>query len=107
MLQWANAKVKAQHDKHHIPHYFQVGDQFWIHLKKYQFIGPYKNLNPLCYGPYIVLEKIGENAFKLSIYSYLGMHLTFNVDLLQPYHASLLEKTYLQTTKLEDMHPYV
>ena len=27
MLQWANAKAKARHDKHHIPHSFQIRDQ--------------------------------------------------------------------------------
>ena len=27
MLQRDNAKAKARHDKHHIPHLFQIGDQ--------------------------------------------------------------------------------
>ena len=47
MLQRANAKSKARHDKHHIPHSFQIGDQLWLHLKKERFTSPYRKLKPL------------------------------------------------------------
>ena len=56
MLQRANAKAKDRHDKHRIPHSFQIGDQFWLHLKKECFTGPYKNIKPLQYGPYNILK---------------------------------------------------
>ena len=95
MFQWANAKAKARHDKHRIPHSFQIGDQVWLHLKKERFYGPYKKMTPLRYVPYNILKQIGENSFHLDIPAFLGLHLVFNVDLLQPYHASLLEHNEL------------
>ena len=56
MLQRANAKAKARHDKHCTPHSFQIGDQVWLHLKKERFTGPYIKMKPLQYGPYNILK---------------------------------------------------
>ena len=89
MSQRANAKAKARHDKHRIPHSFQIGDQVWLHLNR--FTGSYRRMKPLRYGPYSILKHIGENDFQLDIPACLGLHLVFNVDLLGPYHAPLLE----------------
>ena len=61
----------------------------------------------LRYGPYNILKQIGENTFQLDIPACLGLHPVFNVDLLRPYHAPLLEQNDLQTTELEDIHPDV
>ena len=107
MFQWANAKAKAQHDKHRIPHSFQIGDHVWLHLKKERFTGPYRKMKPLRYGPYSILKQIGENAFQLDIPACLGLHPVFNVDLLQPYHAPLLEKNDLRIAEPEEIHIYV
>ena len=96
MLQRANAKVKARHDKHYIPHSFQIGDQVWLHEKKERFTDLYEKMKPLQYGPYSILKHIGENNFQLNIHTCLGLHPVFNVDLLRPYHAPLLEQTDLQ-----------
>lgn len=35
---------------------------------------------------------MGDNAFKLSIPPFIGLHLVFNVDHLQPYFPPLLDK---------------
>ena len=51
----------------------------------------YKKMKPLQYGPYSILKQNGENTFQLDIPACLGLHLVFNVELLQPYHAPLLE----------------
>ena len=91
ILQRVNEKAKARHEKHYIPHSFLIGDQLWLHLKKEHFIGPYKNMKPLRYGPYSILKHIGENTFQLDIPAWLGRHLVFNVDLLRLYHTPLLE----------------
>ena len=56
MLQRANAKAKAWHDKNRIPHSFQIGDHVRLHLKKERFAGPYKKIKPLRYGPYSILK---------------------------------------------------
>ena len=61
-------------------------------------------MKPLRYGPCSILKKIGENVFQLDIPACLVLHIVFNVDLLQPYHAPLLEQNELHTTEPEDIH---
>ena len=64
-------------------------------------------MKPLQYGPYNILKHIGENTFQLDIPACLSLHPIFNVDLLRPYYAPLLEQNELQTAKLERIPPYV
>ena len=47
ILQRANAKAEARHDKHCIPHSFQIGDHVWLHIKKERFTSPCRKLKPL------------------------------------------------------------
>ena len=105
MLQQENEKGKAWHNKHHIPHSFQIRDQVWLHLKKECFTSSYRKLKPLRYGLYNILQQIGENNFQLDIPLCLGLHSIFIVDLLQPYHAPLLEQNELEPIEPEDIHP--
>ena len=67
-----------------MPHNFQVGDKVWPHLQKERLTGPHRKLRPLRYGSYTVTKAIGNNAFKLNITPFLGLHLAFNVDRLRP-----------------------
>ena len=91
MLHLANVKFKDQNDNHHTPHSFQIQDHVWLHINKECFTSPYRMLKPLRYGLDSILRQIGENYFQLNISACLGLHLVFNVDLLRPYHAPLLE----------------
>ena len=65
-------------------HNFQVGDKVWLHLQKEHLIGHHRKLHPLEYGSYTITKAIGDNAFELNIPPFLGLHLVFNVDHLQP-----------------------
>eukprot|EP00253_Pinus_taeda_P026586 PITA_26586 len=53
--------------------------------------GPHRKLRPLHYGPYTITKAIGDNAFKINIPHFLGLHLVFNVDHLRPYFPPLLD----------------
>ena len=64
-------------------------------------------MKPLRYGPYSIFKQIVYNYFYLEIPACLGLHLVFNVDLLQPYHAPLLEHNELHRTEPKEIHPYV
>ena len=75
--------------------HFKFGDQVWLHLKKECFTGPYQKMKPLRYGPYSILKQIGEKYFELDIPGCLGIRRIFNVDILLPYHAPLLEQNEL------------
>ena len=66
MLQRASEKANGQHNQHRGPP-FQIVDKGWLHLQEERFNGMHMKLKPLRYGCYTILERIGENAFKLNI----------------------------------------
>jgi hypothetical protein len=70
---------------------FHVGDKVWLHLQKEFLTRPHQNLLPLCYGSYIIIKVVGDNAFELNIPPFLGLHPVFNMDLLRPYFPPLLD----------------
>jgi hypothetical protein len=66
---------------------FEVGDLVWLHLRKDRFSDSRKSkLMPRVGGPFKVLEKINDNAYKLELSAYFGMvSPTFNIADLKPY----------------------
>lgn len=59
----------------------------WIHLRKARFPSKRKSkLAPRADGPFEVLERIGDNAYKIDLPSEFGnVSATFNVGDLSPY----------------------
>ena len=57
-----------------------------IHLRKNRFpIGTYNKLKDKDIGPFCILEKYGDDAFKIELPSNMHIHLVFNVaNLKQP-----------------------
>jgi hypothetical protein len=79
-------------DKKQGPHHFQVGDKVWLYLDKRRFKkNIHHKLKPLRYGPYAIIQQIGDNAFRSDISSHLGIHDVINTDLLKLYEDSTLE----------------
>jgi hypothetical protein len=76
-----------------------MGDKVWLHLQKERLIGPHRKLHPLHYGSYTITKVVGDNDFELNVPSFLGLHLVFNMDLLQPYFPPLLDTSEI-TEKL-------
>ena len=70
-LEKSQAKYKARHEKHQMEHSFQVGDQVWLYISNDTMQGEGKKLKPIRYGPFKILEKIGENAFLLDLLAYM------------------------------------
>ena len=68
-----------------------MGDKVCLHLQKLHLAGPHRKLHPLWYGPYTITKDVRDNALKLSIQPFLGLHPVFNVDRLQPYFPPLLD----------------
>jgi hypothetical protein len=64
-LEKSQAKYKAKHDKHWVDHYFQVGDQVWLYISREHIKGEGKDIKPIRYGPFKILENIDDNAFWL------------------------------------------
>ena len=70
-LEKSQGKYKARHHKHRVDHQFQVGYEVWLYISKERLQGEGKKLKPIRYGPFKILEKIGNNDFKLDFPSYM------------------------------------
>ena len=90
-LEKSQAKYKARHDKHRMEHSFQVGDQVWLYICKDRMQGEGKKLKPIRYGPFKILEKIGENSFRLDLQTYMQIYSVVNVENLRLYEPSKVE----------------
>jgi hypothetical protein len=81
-----NAKYKfaGSKGKKHVT--FELGDLVWLHLRKDRFSYLRKSkLLPRADGPFKVLERINENAYKLEFPANFGVSPTFNIADLKPY----------------------
>ena len=90
-LEKSQAKYKTRHDKHSVDHSFQVGDEVWLYISKERLKGEGKKLKPIRYGPFKILEKIGNNAFRLDLPPYMQMYAVVNVENLKLYEPPLID----------------
>jgi hypothetical protein len=65
---------------------FEPSDLVWLHLRKERFPDLRKSkLMPRVDGPFKVLKKINDNAYKLYLPADFGVSPTFNIADLKPY----------------------
>jgi hypothetical protein len=65
---------------------FEPGELVWLHLRKDRFSTLRKSiLMPRADGPFKVLERINDNAYKLDLPMDFGVSPTFNIANLKPY----------------------
>ena len=69
-----------------------MGDRVWLHLNKERIHGPGKKTKALWYGPFDVLEKVGDNAYRLNLPPYLCIYSVVNVENLKLYEPSMLDQ---------------
>jgi len=53
--------------------------------------GECKKIKPIRYGTFKILEKIGENAFRLDLPTYMHIYSVVNADSLRLFEPSLIE----------------
>jgi hypothetical protein len=82
-----NAKYKVAGDKGRKHIVFDVGDLVWLHLRKDHFPDLRKSkLMPRATGPFKVLEKLNDNAYKLELHAEMAtVSPSFNIADLKPY----------------------
>ncbi|KAH9792663.1 hypothetical protein KPL71_004221 [Citrus sinensis] len=65
---------------------FEPDDWVWLHMRKERFLKPRKSkLLPQGDGPFHILERIDDNAYKLDLPSEYNVNATFNVSDLSPF----------------------
>lgn len=83
----------------------EPGDLVWLHLRKECFPDLRKSkLMPRVDGPFKILEKINDNAYKLELPSEFGVSPTFNISDLKPYlgEEGALESRTTSLQEVED-----
>jgi hypothetical protein len=80
---------------------FEPGDFVWIHLRKERFPEKLKsNLMPRGGGPFKLLGKINDNAYKIELPKDYGVSTTFTIADLTPYFGP--EESELRTTPFKE-----
>ena len=105
-IEHMNAKYKLAGDKGRKHVVFDVGDLVWLHLRKDRFPDLRKSkLMPCAAGPFKVLEKINDNAYKLELPADFGtVSPTFNIADLKPYFGEEDEIASRTTSIQEGEH---
>ena len=86
-LHQAQNRMKQQVDQNRSEHQFQEGDQVFLWLQPYKQTSlkdkGCQKLSPKFYGPYQVLQCIGEVAYKLTLPPTAKIHPVFHVSCLK------------------------
>ncbi|GJY75423.1 RNA-directed DNA polymerase [Tanacetum coccineum] len=81
-----NLQYQTRANKHRKQVLFEEGDLVWIHLRRARFPqGRFGKLQPRADGPFRILKKINDNAYKVELLGHYGVSDTFNVADLSPY----------------------
>jgi len=85
-IEKSNERYQSQANKHRKQALFKPGDLVWVHHRKERFPSKRKSkLMPRADGPFEVLEKINNNAYKIDLPGEYGVSYIFNVADLKPY----------------------
>jgi hypothetical protein len=101
-----NVKYKVVGDRGRKHVVFEVGDLVGLHLRKDRFPDLRKSkLMPRVDGPFMVIEKINDNTYKLELSAYFGtVSPTFNIADLKPYFGEEEEIASRKTSIQEGEH---
>ncbi|GJT81119.1 putative reverse transcriptase domain-containing protein [Tanacetum coccineum] len=110
-MQAAHDRQKSYADLKRKPMEFQVGDKVMLKVLPWKGVvrfGKRGKLNPRYVGPFKVLEKVGEVAYKLELPEELSrVHNTFHVSNLKKYHADEPLAVLLDGLHLDDKLHFV
>jgi hypothetical protein len=86
-LQTTHNRHKMSADIHMIEHNFEVGDLVFLRLQPYRQSSLKKSgaekLEPIFYGPYRIMRRIGEDSYELELPEGSKIHNVFHVSCLK------------------------
>ena len=89
------------YNANHVPKQFKVGDFIKLLTKNLKF--KYRKLSPRWVGPFQVLERIGGQAYRLTLPAkYSWLHNVFPIQLLEDYHRREDDNSPMAMPDLED-----
>jgi hypothetical protein len=76
-----------------------------LYIRKERLKGEGKKMKPIRYGPFKILEKIGNNAFHLDLPPYMQMYAIVNVENLRLYEPPLIvdQGEHAQIPSIDDL----
>ena len=87
-LEWSNVLMKNQYDKHKKPVInYKPGDKVYINVEHLPSVQQSRKLEKKNFGPYKIVEKVGQSAYRIKIPVSWKVYNVFNKSLLKPYHA--------------------
>lgn len=88
----AQGVMKATEDDKRHDVVFQVGDRLWLRLHQHTAAAikhpASSKLGPRFFGPFKVVERVGEVAYKLGLPAKACIHDAFHVSLLKPFEGT-------------------
>ena len=84
-IERAQARAKLYSDQHRTPRRFEIGGLVFLRLKPNSSLstGKCTKLSPHYCGPFKILEKINEVAYRLDLPKHVKIHCVFHVSFLK------------------------
>ena len=99
-IEMVQKQYKRQYDKHHREPTFKVGDLVMLRMKNIRTVRASQKLDHRYSGPFKVLAKVNNNAYKLELPEHFRIHDVINSSRLKPYHepATAITDSYRYST---------
>ena len=69
-----------------------MGDKEWLQLSKERLLSPDNKSKVFKYGPFEILENVGDNAYIFSLPTCMHIHLVVNVENMILNEPSMLDQ---------------